>query len=168
MRQVRFSNKRRNMKQKKGKIDEPRWFRHPPAEAPFTQFPVNSLVCQRWLPLQPLTSSSSESAFKLTISRREKCAEKSRKDIQNSPSRSKVKPTSSFSSLGINCHSGDLNIQSRWESFSMSTRNDTTYWSLQAPFHSASLPHGLRIRIIGICPDIRGVLMSIILTLVML
>lgn len=87
--------------------DLPRWLRHPPAEAPFTQLPVNSLVCQR-LEQRPLTSSSNESAFKFTISRREKWAEKSRNDIQNSPSRSKVKPTSSFSSDGMNCHSGDL------------------------------------------------------------
>ena len=46
--------------------------------------------------------------------------------------------------------------------------NSGSYWSLHAPSHSASFPHGLRMRTIGICPLILGVWMFINLTLVML
>ena len=101
-----FSSKYfRNRKKEKSSI--PRWLRHPPAEDPLTQLPSKLLETHF---LESVSSSSSESGFKLTISRREKCDPKSRKDIQNSPSWSNVNPTSSLSSSGINCHSGDLHI----------------------------------------------------------
>ena len=57
--------------------------------------------------------------------------------FQNVPSASNVNPRFSFSSSGINCHSAE--------------RSD------QAPFHSVSLPQGLRIRINGISPEALGV-----------
>lgn len=62
------------------------------------------------------------------------------KDIQNSPSCSKLRPISSFSSGGMNCHSGLL--------------------SLQGPTHSASLPQGFRMRTRGILPETLGVSIS--------
>ena len=88
-------------------------FRQPPAVAPLTQLPSKVLISQRFLWPFPSSSSSSESGCKLTISRREKWAKKSRNDIQNSPSWSNVKPTADFSSSGINCHSADL--ESKWK-----------------------------------------------------
>lgn len=100
----------------------PKKFLQPPAVTPLTHSPSNTLISHFFLPALR-SSSVSESGFKLQISRRVKYFLKSWNDIQNSPSTSNVRPSSSFSCSGMNRHSGDLElrichvelIESRWK-----------------------------------------------------
>lgn len=74
----------------------PKKFLHPPAVTPRTHSPSNTLISHFFLPAFR-SSSVNESGFKLHISSCVKYRVKSWNDIQNSPSMSKVKPSSSFS-----------------------------------------------------------------------
>lgn len=85
----------------------PKKLRHPPAVAPRTHSPSNTLI-SHLTALSPCCSLVKRSGFKLQISNREKYLTKSLYDIQNSPSASNINPNDCLSESDINLHSGDL------------------------------------------------------------
>lgn len=85
----------------------PKKLRHPPAVAPRTHSPSNTLI-SHLTASSPCCSLVRRSGFKLQISKREKYLTKSLYDIQNSPSASNVNPKDLWSDSLINLHSGDL------------------------------------------------------------